>query len=68
MVEELGAESYVYCQLAENASDDVTAAPDIIVRIDPNRAPKSGETIKLHVKEGSALLFDAETGARITER
>ena len=68
VVEELGAESYVYCQLAENASsDDVTAAPDIIVRIDPNRAPRSGETIKLHVKEGSALLFDAETGTRITE-
>ena len=66
LVEELGAESFVYCQLAEGARDTVTAAPDIIVRIDPNRAPRSGETIKLHVKEGSALLFDAATGARIT--
>jgi multiple sugar transport system ATP-binding protein len=66
LVEELGAEAYVYCQLAEHATDAITAPPDVIVRIDPKRAPKGGETVTLHVKEGSALLFDTETGARIT--
>ena len=67
MVEELGAEAYVYSQLAENAGAAFTTVPDIIVRIDPNSAPKSGDKIQLHVKEGSLLLFDAESGARITE-
>jgi multiple sugar transport system ATP-binding protein len=68
LVEELGAEAYVYCQLAENATDAITAAPDVIVRVDPHRAPNSGDKIELRVKEGSVLLFDSESGARITER
>jgi multiple sugar transport system ATP-binding protein len=67
LVEELGAEAYVYSQLAENAGAAYTTVPDIVVRIDPNSAPKSGDKIELHVKEGSLLLFDAESGARITE-
>jgi multiple sugar transport system ATP-binding protein len=68
LIEELGAESFVYCQLAEHATDAVTAAPDIIVRIEHGRAPKSGETIALHVKEGTALLFNSESGTRIREQ
>jgi multiple sugar transport system ATP-binding protein len=67
LIEELGAEAYVYSQLAENADAAVTKAPDIIMRVDPNDAPKSGDKIQLHVKEGTMLLFDAQTGARITE-
>jgi multiple sugar transport system ATP-binding protein len=66
LVEELGSEAYVYSQLAENVSESLTANTDIVSRVDPNTAPKSGDTIQLHVKEGSALLFDAESGARIT--
>ena len=65
LVEELGAEAYVYSQLAENVSESLTATPDIVTRIDPNIAPKTGDTIQLHVKAGSALLFDVESGARI---
>jgi multiple sugar transport system ATP-binding protein len=67
LIEELGAEAYVYSQLAENANAAVTKAPDIVMRVDPNDAPKSGDKIELHVKEGTMLLFDAKTGARITE-
>ena len=68
LVEELGAEAYVYSQLAEHASDAyTTATPDIIARVDPDRTPKSGDKITLHVRESSMLLFDAETGTRITE-
>ena len=66
LVEELGSEAYVYCQLAENANDAITAAPDVIVRVDPRGAPNSGDEIDLHVKEASMLLFDFESGARIT--
>jgi multiple sugar transport system ATP-binding protein len=65
LVEELGAEAYVYSQLAENVSESVTAANDIIARVDPNSAPKSGARIHLRIKPGSMLLFDVETGLRI---
>jgi multiple sugar transport system ATP-binding protein len=67
LIEELGAESYVYSQLAENVDGAVTRAPDIIMRVDPRNAPRSGDKIELHVKDGTVLLFDAESGARITE-
>jgi len=66
LVEELGSEAYVYCQLEENAKDAITAAPDVIVRVDPHGAPNSGDKIELHVDEDSMLLFDSESGARIT--
>jgi multiple sugar transport system ATP-binding protein len=67
LVEELGAESYVYAQLAEHAGlGAVTRTPDVIVRVDPKRAPSSGAKIALHARAESLLLFDAESGARIT--
>ena len=65
LVEELGPEAFVYCQLADHAQDAIAAIPDVIVRIDPKSAPNRGETVALHVKEGSALLFESESGARI---
>jgi multiple sugar transport system ATP-binding protein len=66
LVEEMGAEAYIYCRLAEHANDAITTAPDIIVRVDPKHAPKAGAAITLHVPEGSAILFDSQTEARIT--
>ncbi len=82
IVEELGAESYAYVELAEAAGADgvigATAAdaagPDtvahghgqIIVRVDARRSPRVGETVELHVTDDAVLLFDRETGERIT--
>src|SRR6185437_10983969 len=51
LVEELGSEAYVYCQLAGKMTDAITAAPDVIVRVDPRGAPRSGDTVELHVEE-----------------
>jgi multiple sugar transport system ATP-binding protein len=65
LVEELGSEAYIYSQLAENVSESLTATADIVARVDPHSAPKAGEKIELHVKAGSVLLFDVESGARI---
>jgi multiple sugar transport system ATP-binding protein len=65
LVEELGAEAYVYAQLAAHASGSVTAVNDIIARVEPRSAPRSGDTIHLQVRDQSILLFDIETGARI---
>ena len=66
LVEELGSEAYVYCQLAGNAKDAITAVPDVIMRVDPHAAPNNGDKVELHVNEDSMLLFDCESGARIT--
>jgi multiple sugar transport system ATP-binding protein len=66
LVEELGAEAYVYAQLADHVGrSSVTAVNDVIARVEPRKEPKSGERINLRVKHGSILLFDAVSGARI---
>jgi len=66
LVEELGSEAYIYAQLSDRPADSITAPNDVIVRVDPDSAPQSGATIKLHVDPEAVLLFDAQTGARIT--
>jgi len=67
VVEELGAEAYVYAYLAEHFDTaGVTAASDLIARVEPHDAPAIGERISLRVKSGSLLLFDADSGERLT--
>jgi multiple sugar transport system ATP-binding protein len=65
LVEELGAEAYVYAQLAAHFTTSVTAVNDVIARVEPRNEPASGERIYLRAKEESILLFDAESGLRI---
>jgi multiple sugar transport system ATP-binding protein len=65
LVEEMGAEAYVYAQLAAHVTQSVTAVNDIIARVEPRSAPRSGDTIHLRVREESILLFDTQTGNRI---
>lgn len=67
LVEELGAEAYVYAQLEHTVRrTTLAAAPDFVVRVDPKTAPKVGSRVHLRVKGESMLLFDVESGARIT--
>jgi multiple sugar transport system ATP-binding protein len=66
LVEQLGAEAFVYAQMAEHSYKGLTAAPDLIVRVDPSIAVGIRDKITLRVKRDSALLFDAESGARIS--
>jgi multiple sugar transport system ATP-binding protein len=65
LVEEMGAEAYVYAQLAAHVTQSVTAVNDIIARVEPRTAPRSGDTIHLRVREESILLFDVESGKAI---
>jgi multiple sugar transport system ATP-binding protein len=65
LVEELGAEAYVYAQLADRVRESVTAVNDVIARIEPRYEPKTGDKIHLRVKDHAILLFDAESGVRI---
>jgi multiple sugar transport system ATP-binding protein len=65
VVEELGAEAYLYAQLADKRDRSITDESDLIARVEPRSAPSSGDLVHLRIKDGSLLLFDAETGARI---
>ena len=56
----------MYAQLKAHVTKSITAVNDVIARIEPRNAPRSGENIHLRVKQDSILLFDSETGTRIT--
>jgi multiple sugar transport system ATP-binding protein len=66
LVEELGAEAYIYAQSADQSNESTPLSPQIVVRVAPTVVVKSGDQLTLRVKDDSMLLFDAESGARIT--
>ncbi|GAA1321038.1 MULTISPECIES: ABC transporter ATP-binding protein [Brachybacterium] len=61
VVEELGADAYVYGRLA---GADETAKP-VIARVDGRRPPMKGETVYFRPKEGHLHLFDVKSGQRL---
>jgi multiple sugar transport system ATP-binding protein len=65
LVEELGAEAYIYAQSADQSNESTSFSPQIVVRVAPTVVVKSGDRLTLRVKDDSMLLFDAESGARI---
>jgi multiple sugar transport system ATP-binding protein len=66
IVEELGAEAFIYARLEHTAADPTgVETPDVVVRVNPKSAPPSGSRIELHIKKESVLLFDADSGTRI---
>jgi len=62
VVEELGADAYLYTHSAVNS---VEAGGEIVARVDATNHPKPGQTVKLAPKGGVTHLFDVETGARL---
>lgn len=64
VVEELGADAYVYGRLAGTDTADASAKP-IIARVDGRRPPSKGETVHFRPKEGHLHLFDVSTGQRL---
>ena len=66
LVEELGAEAYVYAQLKAHVTTARSPPPTTSSPVSTRATrPRSGDNIHLRVKEDSILLFDAESGARI---
>jgi multiple sugar transport system ATP-binding protein len=60
LVEELGADAYVY------GTAQVDNKPyDIIARVDGRRPPTKGETVHFAPKQGHLHLFSTETGERL---
>ncbi|HYY09768.1 MAG TPA: sn-glycerol-3-phosphate ABC transporter ATP-binding protein UgpC [Kineosporiaceae bacterium] len=77
VVEELGADAYIYGRALGTGSGEtgVSAAPgsttalggdlQIIARTDGRRPPQKGETVHFLPKQGHVHLFDTESGARL---
>jgi multiple sugar transport system ATP-binding protein len=61
VVEELGADAYIYGSTTETAGE----IKPIIVRVDGRTPPKKGETVILTPKGDHVHLFNNETGLRI---
>jgi len=61
VVEELGADAYIYGSTTETAGD----IKPIIVRVDGRTPPDKGTVVHLAPNPGHVHLFNAETGLRI---
>jgi multiple sugar transport system ATP-binding protein len=65
IVEELGAEAFVFARLADKDEQSLTAESDVIARVDAGGTLSLGERIHLRVRDGGVLLFDPDSGIRI---
>jgi multiple sugar transport system ATP-binding protein len=68
VVEELGADAFVYGQPADSNISFAQASEDgaqIIVRWDPKTPPKPGDTITVSADLSAIHLFSAESGERL---
>jgi len=63
VVEELGADAYIYGSTTETAGD----IKPIIARVDGRNPPEKGAVVNLTPKTGHVHLFNAETGRRIED-
>ena len=60
VVEELGADAYVYGHTTLDGKSH-----DIVARVDGRRPPMKGETIWVRPQSGHVHLFDTKTGLRL---
>ena len=63
VVEELGADAYIYGRTNQNGEEH-----QIIARVDGRRPPAKGETVHLTAKQGHTHLFDVSDGHRLGEQ
>ena len=68
VVEELGADAFVYGKPEDSSLQFVNAGDEgaqVIVRWDPKSPPKPGDTVTVSAPAASVHLFDSSTGERI---
>jgi multiple sugar transport system ATP-binding protein len=65
LVEELGAEAFVYAELTDVPDGVVKPGSNVIVRVPPHAAPVKGTPVHLAAKPGAMLFFDPHTGDRL---
>ena len=61
LVEELGADAYVYGLVAQADG----SKKDVVVRTDGRRPPTRGETINVTIVPGHSHVFSTSTGQRL---
>jgi multiple sugar transport system ATP-binding protein len=66
VVEELGADAFVYGTLAGIAEDELITAQQITARIHGTTPPHRGETIRLKIDPTHVHVFSKETGDRLS--
>jgi multiple sugar transport system ATP-binding protein len=62
VVEELGADAYIYGHTTLNGKDH-----DMVARVDGRRPPMKGDTVYVRPEQGHVHLFDSASGARLAE-
>jgi len=70
VVEELGADAFVYGKPADSSikfANETDEGAQVIVRWDPKNPPKPGETISVSAIQAAIHLFDATSGLRINK-
>ena len=68
VVEELGADAFVYGKPVDSALKFANASDEgaqVIIRWDPKNPPKSGQTVTVTAKGDSVHLFNAADGKRL---
>lgn len=63
VVEELGADAYVYGHTTLDGSDR-----DMVVRVDGRRPPMKGDTLYVRPQQGHVHLFDTSNGERLADQ
>ncbi len=66
VVEELGADAYLYGTLAGLSPDEQITAQQIVARISSRRPPSRGATVRLAVDPNTVHVFSNKTGQRLT--
>jgi len=61
VVEELGADAYVFCRTKLGAGEETT----LVARVDVRRVPARGDTVALRPVDEDVHVFDAESGVRL---
>jgi multiple sugar transport system ATP-binding protein len=67
IVEALGSDAFVYAEPSHKGGQtgEKLRSKNIIARVEPHRAPKSGETVYFRPKPDTMHFFSGETGQRI---
>jgi multiple sugar transport system ATP-binding protein len=60
VVEELGADAYIYGHTTLDGKDH-----DIVTRVDGRRPPMKGDTVHVRPQQGHVHLFDSKSGLRL---
>ena len=66
VVEELGADAFIYGTLTGIAEDELITAQQITARIHGTTPPHRGETVRLRVDPSHVHVFSKETGDRLS--